>query len=58
MINKPYVKKDYEWCQYTDDAESGLFTVKEIVTRDIAKVYSQSEAASLIAKLKKVDDND
>lgn len=56
MINKPHVEKDYEWSQYTDDVEHGLFTVKEIVKRDIAKVYSQGEAIALIGKLKKVDE--
>ncbi len=32
MIVQRQIKKEYEWCQYTNDVEAGLFTVKEIVT--------------------------
>lgn len=53
MITIPYTKKEYEWVQYTED--EGMATVREIVTRDIAKVYSQSEALGLIEKLKRAD---
>lgn len=46
-------KIEYAWAQYTDD--KGLFTVKKIVTIDIAKVFSQHEALHLISKLKQAD---
>lgn len=54
-MNKPvgqFISIEYEWCQYSSDVEHGLYTVREIRTKDIAKVYSQAEALFLIEKLK------
>lgn len=45
------IKREYGWNQYTDDVEHGLFTVHEIVKRDIAKTFSESEAKAMVMKL-------
>ncbi len=43
----------YKWCQYSDDVSHGLWTVQQIIERDHCKVYSQAEAAALVARLNK-----
>ena len=55
MTVKPQTSKSYEWVGYTGD--NGLITVREIVTRDLLKVNSQSEALAIISRLKKADDD-
>lgn len=42
---------EYEWCQYSNDVIDGLYTVRQIIKKDFAKVFSQGEAQALIAKL-------
>lgn len=54
--NMKNIQIEYDWCQYTADADRGLFTVRRTVKVDYAMVYSQGEAVALIAKLKEIDE--
>lgn len=43
--------KTYDWVQYSNDGD--LYTVREHVSTDKAKVFSRFEAEALIRKLNK-----
>lgn len=47
----------YNWCQYVDDANSGLFTIRKITTEDDHKVFSQAEAIFKCNQLNEGDGN-
>lgn len=47
-----HVETTWDWCQYMDDEELGLWTVRKTVKTDFCKFHSKGEALAFIEEKK------